>query len=200
MNAQSLVAMVNAPANVLVTLGIFTVIATLSAFLPLRNGNGQHAGAGPGAVDVWRVREYTNAPAPDSSAAGENPPARDARAPESDTDPQPDVYGYRDLYRCRSIIRETPVPEIFDTIGVQLLDAPHSVERTQPVPTIGHCWYAPARATSRETARPAPQPPTTFERLLAQGIRAALDPDPYIGRHRLRTADHVPGRALACAA
>lgn len=39
--------------------------------------------------------------------------------------------------------------------------------------------------------------PTGFELLLEEGINAALDPHPYLGRHRLHAPDHGPALARA---
>ncbi|GAA0509052.1 hypothetical protein GCM10011581_18800 [Saccharopolyspora subtropica] len=38
-------------------LAALVVFAALVGVMPLRGGNGQHAHAGPGTVDVWRLRE-----------------------------------------------------------------------------------------------------------------------------------------------
>lgn len=38
-------------------LGVLAVAAVFVAVFPLRGGHGQHAGAGPGAVNVWQVQE-----------------------------------------------------------------------------------------------------------------------------------------------
>ncbi|GAB3286860.1 hypothetical protein [Parasphingorhabdus pacifica] len=225
MNTHAIVTIANDPTNVLTVIGIITALATVGAFLPVRTGNGQHAGAGPGAVGVWHVRDY--AP-PRATAAAARPAATNSSpaesAPHCDTqpigerrrertatpnptadlpppldqviDPQPVLYSYRDLYRYDSTTREIPKPEAFDTIGLRLLDTPHSVEQPQePAPAIGRC----CNTTRRSTARKLDAPRTTaFEQLLDQGIRAALDPNPYIGRHRLHTAE--PRRGLAHAA
>ncbi|RKT83948.1 hypothetical protein SAMN05421805_11278 [Saccharopolyspora antimicrobica] len=51
----TVLALMQTPANALAALSVIAVLAAITALLPLRSGNGQHAHAGPGTVMVWQL-------------------------------------------------------------------------------------------------------------------------------------------------
>jgi hypothetical protein len=52
-------------------IGVLTAAMAFVAVFPLRGGNGQHAGAGPGAVSVWQIRDTMQAAATRHLESGE---------------------------------------------------------------------------------------------------------------------------------
>ena len=53
----NIAALISYPGDITATFGILAALTIATATLPLRTGDGQHGSAGPGAVDVWQLRE-----------------------------------------------------------------------------------------------------------------------------------------------
>ncbi|GAB3294432.1 hypothetical protein [Parasphingorhabdus pacifica] len=59
----NIIGLISYPGDIAMTFGVLAALTLATATLPLRTGTGQHADAGPGAVDVWRLRDtIRNAP------------------------------------------------------------------------------------------------------------------------------------------
>ncbi|QIZ35253.1 hypothetical protein [Saccharopolyspora sp. ASAGF58] len=52
-----LLGFMNSPMSASTAIGALAAAAAFVAVFPLRGGNGQHAGAGPGVVSVWQIRD-----------------------------------------------------------------------------------------------------------------------------------------------
>ena len=57
MNLPVVLGFFNSSAAVVALIGVVACLSVVSAVLPLRGGNGQHAHAGPGAVSVWQISQ-----------------------------------------------------------------------------------------------------------------------------------------------
>lgn len=57
MNLPVALGFFDSPAAVVALVGAVACLSAVSAVLPLRGGNGQHAHAGPGAVSVWQISQ-----------------------------------------------------------------------------------------------------------------------------------------------
>ncbi|MER6989392.1 hypothetical protein ABT337_14475 [Saccharopolyspora hirsuta] len=66
--------------------GLLAAAAVFVAVFPLRGGRGQHAGAGPGAISVWQIRE--------------------AARPRVVRQPVPDVFAAMTDEECRAYLEE----------------------------------------------------------------------------------------------
>ncbi|MGW1682117.1 hypothetical protein [Saccharopolyspora sp. NPDC002376] len=78
-------------------LGVLAAAAVFVAVFPLRGGHGQHAGAGPGVISVWQMREVVQSPA--------------ARQPVFDTMTDEECRAYLDE-RTRQKLAAVPPPYV----------------------------------------------------------------------------------------
>lgn len=108
------------PPVYLAVIGAFIVAAGVLAFVPIRGGTGQHAGAGPGAVMVWQLSEALEAernvrlaspriPTVSIETVEEPPPEDVIRWPEEEIRwPAEPVAEYVGRHRLRWDIDEHP--------------------------------------------------------------------------------------------